>query len=220
MREGGSVGGGPETQPGRGAAAQCVVPGLKHKKKRKAKKLLAAANCTLGKVKRRHSSRVPKGKILQAEAQAGHGPAGRIAGQVEGQRRAGLTRWAASRQASGARSLAGVAACAVASPAAAADYSKSSYGVPVTAPDEFGNPVTIETDVYLPDGDPPAAGLPLLEVFHGGGSNKDNALRRRRTHARFAEDGYVVLIYSRAATETRAGSRRSRGRRRSATSST
>ena len=35
VREGGSIGGGPETQPGGGAAAQCVVPELKkHKKKR------------------------------------------------------------------------------------------------------------------------------------------------------------------------------------------
>jgi dienelactone hydrolase len=72
VREGGSIGGGPETQPGGGAAAaQCVVPELKHKKKRKAKKRLAAANCTLGKVKRRHSSRVPKGRVLKQKPKPG-----------------------------------------------------------------------------------------------------------------------------------------------------
>ena len=47
----------------------------------------------------------------------------------------------------------------------------------------------------FPTGTPPAAGFPLLEMFHGGGSTKDNAYDA--AHARrFADDGYVVLIYS------------------------
>jgi predicted acyl esterase len=87
------------------------------------------------------------------------------------------------------------AACAVAAPAAAADYSKSSYRIPVTAPDEFGAPVTIEADVYLPDGKPPASGWPLVQVLHGGGSNKDNEYDAG--HARgLAEEGFAAILYS------------------------
>jgi dienelactone hydrolase len=72
VREGGSVGGGPETEPGGGsAAAQCVVPKVRKMKKRRAKKKLAAANCTLGKVKRKHSSRVAKGKIVKQKPKPG-----------------------------------------------------------------------------------------------------------------------------------------------------
>jgi ABC-2 type transport system ATP-binding protein len=76
-----------------------------------------------------------------------------------------------------------------------AAFGVSSYSVPVTTPDTLGAPVELDTDVYVPEGTPPAAGFPLLEIFHGGGSAKDNPYDA--AHARrFADDGYVVLIYS------------------------
>ena len=79
--------------------------------------------------------------------------------------------------------------------AGGAASSLSTYSVPVTTPDTLGAPVSLDTDVYVPDATPPAAGFPLLEMFHGGGSTKDNAYDA--AHARrFADDGYVVLIYS------------------------
>jgi ABC-2 type transport system ATP-binding protein len=79
--------------------------------------------------------------------------------------------------------------------AAGAAFSVSSYSVPVTTPDTLGAPVSLDTDVYLPEAAPPPAGFPLLEMFHGGGSTKDNAYDAEHAR-RFAEDGYVVLIYS------------------------
>ena len=78
---------------------------------------------------------------------------------------------------------------------AGAAYHLSSFSVPVTTPDTLGAPVDLDTDVYVPDGTPPPAGFPLLEMFHGGGSTKDNPYDA--AHARrFADDGYVVLSYS------------------------
>jgi predicted acyl esterase len=86
----------------------------------------------------------------------------------------------------------GALACACA-PANAAV--KSTTRVPVSQPDEYGMPVALETDVYLPEGTPPAGGWPLIEVFHGGASNKDNPFDAG--HARFfADHGYASLIYS------------------------
>ncbi|MFL5885615.1 MAG: alpha/beta hydrolase, partial [Thermoleophilaceae bacterium] len=89
-------------------------------------------------------------------------------------------------------------ACAllVAAPASAqASFRVATYSVPVTTPDTAGAPVTLDTDVYLPDGAPPTGGFPFLEIFHGGGSTKDNPYDAG--HARdFANDGYVVLMYS------------------------
>jgi ABC-2 type transport system ATP-binding protein len=80
-------------------------------------------------------------------------------------------------------------------PQAQAASSVSTYSVPVTTPDTLGAPVTLDTDVYVPDRKVPAGGFPLLEIFHGGGSNKDNGYDAG--HARdFANDGYVTLIYS------------------------
>ena len=80
-------------------------------------------------------------------------------------------------------------------PAPAAASTLSTFSVPVTTPDTLGAPVNLDTDVYVPDGTPPPAGFPLLEMFHGGGSTKDNPYDA--AHARrFADDGYVVLIYS------------------------
>ena len=58
-----------------------------------------------------------------------------------------------------------------------------------------GRPVTLDTDVYLPDGADAPRRLPFVEVFHGGGSDKANTFDA--DHARFfAEHGYVSLIYS------------------------
>ena len=85
---------------------------------------------------------------------------------------------------------------AVAAPAArAADVEKLTFSVPVRTPDATGATVLIDTDVYLPAGAAPRRGRPLIEVFHGGGSDKANAFDAG--HAKFfAEHGYVSLIYS------------------------
>jgi DNA-binding beta-propeller fold protein YncE len=53
------------------AVANCVVPDLVKKKKKKANKKLAEANCTLGKVKKKESSKVPKGKIIKQKPKPG-----------------------------------------------------------------------------------------------------------------------------------------------------
>jgi len=80
-------------------------------------------------------------------------------------------------------------------PADAVAFRKVTFGVPVSAPDSNGNPVEIDTDVYLPDSAPPARGYPLLELFHGGGSSKDNGFDAGHA-ASFAAGGYVVILYS------------------------
>jgi predicted acyl esterase len=89
-----------------------------------------------------------------------------------------------------------VLACAFALACAPANaVTKTTTRVPVTQPDEYGLPVALDIDVYVPDGATPAGGWPLIEVFHGGASNKDNAFDAG--HARFfAEHGYASLIYS------------------------
>jgi hypothetical protein len=93
------------------------------------------------------------------------------------------------------RGLIGCALLAAMLPASASAFTKSSYRVGVTAPDEFGAPVTLEVDVYLPDGKPPAAGWPLVQVLHGGGANKDNAYDVG--HARgLAQEGFAAILYS------------------------
>ncbi|MDX6667164.1 MAG: type transport system ATP-binding protein [Solirubrobacteraceae bacterium] len=79
--------------------------------------------------------------------------------------------------------------------AGAAKYTKTTYAVAVTQPDEYGNAVGIDTDVYLPQAKRPSAGYPLLEIFHGGGSSKDNGFDASHA-ARFAERGWVVILYS------------------------
>jgi pimeloyl-ACP methyl ester carboxylesterase len=98
------------------------------------------------------------------------------------------------------RILKATLACAVvaliAAPgAAAAQVSKLTYSVPVTQPDELGQPVSIDTDVYIPSGTAPSGGFPFVVFFHGGGSDKTNGFDAG--HARFfAQHGYVTLIYS------------------------
>ena len=83
---------------------------------------------------------------------------------------------------------------AAVAPAAAA-VQTSTHRVPVTQPDESGQPVELDVDVYLPDGPAPAGGFPLVVVFHGGGSNKDNAFDAG--HAKdYADHGYASVIYS------------------------
>jgi predicted acyl esterase len=92
-------------------------------------------------------------------------------------------------------------ATALAAPAAhgapppPSSYTKLSFQVPVTQPDELGEPVTLDTDVYLPKTPPPRSGYPLIEVFHGGGSEKANPYDSEHA-ARFAAHGYASLIYS------------------------
>jgi X-Pro dipeptidyl-peptidase-like protein len=97
------------------------------------------------------------------------------------------------------RVLAGVfaslALAACLAPAAMAGARKSSYRVLVTQPDESGLPVSLDTDVYLPDSPPPASGYPFVLFFHGGGSSKDDPFDSG--HARFfAEHGYATILYS------------------------
>lgn len=81
------------------------------------------------------------------------------------------------------------------SAAPAASYTRLSYMVPVTQPDEAGLPVSLDTDVYLPSTPPPPGGYPLMEVFHGGGSVKDNPYDAGHA-ASFARAGFVAIIYS------------------------
>ena len=92
----------------------------------------------------------------------------------------------------------GAVACALLAgvPAhAGAAVTVSTYSVPVTTPDSLGASVSLDTDVYVPDGTPPPTGFPLLDIFHGGGSTKDNGYDA--AHARtFADNGYVVVSYS------------------------
>lgn len=90
-----------------------------------------------------------------------------------------------------------VAALIWSAPAQAASpgYVKSTYRVPVTQPDVAGNPVSLDVDVYLPSSPPPPAGYPLVEVFHGGGSSKDNGFDAEHAQ-RFAKRGYASLMYS------------------------
>jgi predicted acyl esterase len=78
---------------------------------------------------------------------------------------------------------------------ASAEIKPQSFQVPVTVPDETGATVTIDTDVYVPAGKRPKRGWPFIEVFHGGGSNKNSGFDAG--HAKFfAEHGYLSLIYS------------------------
>src|SRR5438105_4819311 len=88
-------------------------------------------------------------------------------------------------------------ACAVSPAAAAGDagYVKSTYRVPVTQPDAYGNPVALDTDVYVPTSPSPPGGYPLIDVFHGGGSSKDNGFDAAHA-ADFAKLGYVAILYS------------------------
>ena len=107
---------------------------------------------------------------------------------------------AAATLAGVSRILKATLACAVvalvAAPSASAvQVSKLSYSVPVTQPDELGQPVSIDTDVYLPDVKAPKGGFPFVVFFHGGGSDKTNGFDAG--HARFfAQHGYATLIYS------------------------
>jgi predicted acyl esterase len=82
-----------------------------------------------------------------------------------------------------------------AAPAAAAAIRKLTYQVPVTQLDGSGQPVTIDTDIYLPATPRPRGGYPLIEVFHGGGSDKANSYDSGHA-AFFAQHGYVSIIYS------------------------
>ena len=92
--------------------------------------------------------------------------------------------------------LGGVLSLALgAAPAPASTFHKLTYQVPVTQPDALGQPVTIDTDIYLPARRPPRGGYPLIEVFHGGGSDKANSYDSGHA-AFFAQHGYVSIIYS------------------------
>ncbi len=91
--------------------------------------------------------------------------------------------------------LAGLVALAVCGSAAASPIRKVSAKVPVTQPDDAGQAVSIDTDVYLPRRNPPRRGFPFVVFFHGGGSDKANGFDAG--HARFfARHGYATMIYS------------------------
>ena len=87
-----------------------------------------------------------------------------------------------------------LALCAVlAAPASA--YRLQTFRVAVSEPDELGLPVTLDTDVYLPDAPPPPGGYPLIQVYHGGGSEKTNPYDSG--HAKFfADHGYASILYT------------------------
>ena len=63
---GGTSGGGTATAP-----KKCVVPKLKGKKLRKAKRLLRKANCATGKITRKKAKKAKRGKVLSSKPRAG-----------------------------------------------------------------------------------------------------------------------------------------------------
>jgi ABC-2 type transport system ATP-binding protein len=83
--------------------------------------------------------------------------------------------------------------CALA-PVAGAE-TKLSYMVPVTQPDELGQPVSIDTDVWIPSGKRPAGGWPMVLFFHGGGGSKASSFDAGHA-AVYARHGYVTALYS------------------------
>jgi predicted acyl esterase len=99
-----------------------------------------------------------------------------------------------TRRAARAGALAAIAMLVLATPALAAP-SKSTYRIPVTQPDEYGRPVELDVDAYVPDGPAPPSGWPLVVVFHGGGSSKDDAFDSGHARA-YAQRGYAALLYS------------------------
>ena len=105
------------------------------------------------------------------------------------------TRPARPRRLVGAALLGALLAVALAAAPAPAAIRKLTYQVPVTQGDGFGQPVTIDTDIYLPATPRPRRGYPLIEVFHGGGSDKTNSYDSGHA-AFFAQHGYVSIIYS------------------------
>jgi predicted acyl esterase len=92
-----------------------------------------------------------------------------------------------------------LAACVLAVPASAGAqtvrHTVSSYRVPVTQPDEVGQSVSLDTDVYLPRAPAPRSGYPLVMVFHGGGSEKSNGFDSGHA-AMLADHGYAAILYS------------------------
>lgn len=91
-----------------------------------------------------------------------------------------------------------MAAIALAVPAAATAAKpprELTFEVPVTQPDETGAPVSLATDVYLPRRRASRRGLPLIMLYHGGGSTKDNEFDSSRARW-FARRGYVTLLYT------------------------
>lgn len=67
----GSGSGSPTPGPGTGSSTHCIVPKLKGKTLKAAKKALRGAHCSLGKVTKRHSSRKNRGHILGTNPGAG-----------------------------------------------------------------------------------------------------------------------------------------------------
>ncbi len=86
-----------------------------------------------------------------------------------------------------------VAWLAAAAPAGA--VTPSTHFVPVTQPDELGAPVRLDTDVYLPEGEAPASGWPLLVFSHGGGNQKREHFVVYHAEE-FVRNGYAVIAYS------------------------
>jgi ABC-2 type transport system ATP-binding protein len=67
--------------------------------------------------------------------------------------------------------------------------------VPVSARDENGSAVAIDTDVRLPDGRAPRRGWPVVALFHGGGGTKASEFDARAAKG-FTAHGYATIIYS------------------------
>jgi beta-lactam-binding protein with PASTA domain len=60
----------PPSPAPRGSASRCVVPSLRGKTLRSAKRLLVRAHCRLGTVRRQYSARVPAGRIINQRPRA------------------------------------------------------------------------------------------------------------------------------------------------------
>jgi ABC-2 type transport system ATP-binding protein len=86
-----------------------------------------------------------------------------------------------------------IAALTLAAPASA--ERKETAMVPVTAPDENGQAVSIDTDVRLPDGAAPKRGWPVVALFHGGGGTKSGEFDSNAASA-FTAHGYATILYS------------------------
>jgi ABC-2 type transport system ATP-binding protein len=65
----------------------------------------------------------------------------------------------------------------------------------VSAPDENGAAVAIDTDVRLPDGAAPRRGWPVVALFHGGGGTKSGEFDSKAAAA-FTAHGYATILYS------------------------
>lgn len=59
------------SSPGKGPSPQCVVPKVKGKKLRAAKRTIKKAHCSVGRIRKAYSTRVPKGRVIWQKPRPG-----------------------------------------------------------------------------------------------------------------------------------------------------